>query len=51
MARILVVDDEGPVRKLLGRIVSQLGHHVTLAGNADEAESGQLAATAPSSWC
>lgn len=39
MARILVVDDEGPVRKLLGRIVSQLGHHVTLASNADEAES------------
>ncbi len=39
MARILVVDDEGPVRKLLGRIVSQLGHHVTLAGNADEAVS------------
>ncbi len=37
MARILVVDDEGPVRKLLGRIVSQLGHHVTLAGSADEA--------------
>jgi len=39
VARILVVDDEGPVRKLLGRIVSQLGHHVTLAGNADEANS------------
>lgn len=39
VARILVVDDEGPVRKLLGRIVSQLGHHVTLAGNADEAVS------------
>jgi putative two-component system response regulator len=37
LARILIVDDEGPVRKLLGRIVSQLGHQVTLAGNADEA--------------
>ena len=39
MSRILIVDDEGPVRKLLGRIVSQLGHQVSLAGNADEAVS------------
>lgn len=39
VSRILIVDDEGPVRKLLGRIVSQLGHHVSLAGNADEAVS------------
>lgn len=37
MARILIVDDEGPVRKLLGRIVSQLGHQVQLAANAEEA--------------
>jgi len=39
VSRILIVDDEGPVRKLLGRIVSQLGHQVSLAGNADEAVS------------
>ena len=37
LARILVVDDEAPVRKLLGRIVSQLGHSVLLAGHAEEA--------------
>jgi len=37
VARILIVDDEGPVRKLLGRIVSQLGHQVSLAGNCDDA--------------
>jgi putative two-component system response regulator len=37
LARILIVDDEAPVRKLLGRIVSQLGHEILLAENADMA--------------
>ncbi len=37
MARILIVDDEAPVRKLLGRIVSQLGHQVAMAEHADMA--------------
>lgn len=36
MARVLIVDDELPVRKLLGRIVSQLGHQCFMASHADE---------------
>ncbi|MFO0751314.1 MAG: response regulator [Myxococcota bacterium] len=36
MARVLIVDDELPVRKLLGRIVSQLGHQCTTAAHAEE---------------
>jgi DNA-binding NtrC family response regulator len=36
-ARILVVDDEEPIRRGLARIISGLGHHVELAITAEEA--------------
>ena len=37
MARVLIVDDELPVRKLLGRIITHLGHQCFVASQADEA--------------
>ena len=35
--KVLVVDDEEPIRKALGRIVAGLGHEVEVAGDAGEA--------------
>ncbi|MBK8233201.1 MAG: response regulator [Candidatus Eisenbacteria bacterium] len=35
--RILVVDDEEPIRRGLSRIVSRLGHEVEVAADAEEA--------------
>jgi DNA-binding NtrC family response regulator len=43
--RILVVDDEEPIRKGLARIVTGMGHLVEVAGDVDEAI--QRAITAP----
>jgi DNA-binding NtrC family response regulator len=37
MARILVVDDEAPIRDILTRRLNQWGHSVVTAGSADEA--------------
>jgi DNA-binding NtrC family response regulator len=37
MARILVVDDESPIRDILSRRLTQWGHEVTTAPNAEAA--------------
>lgn len=37
MARVLVVDDDQQVRRLLCRALTEQGHAVTLASNGDEA--------------
>ncbi len=37
MARILVVDDEDSVRKVLKRFLSSLGHDAIMAGSGEEA--------------
>lgn len=37
MAKILVVDDEEPIRKLLKRFLLSLGHDVIIATNGEEA--------------
>ena len=37
MARVLVVDDEGPLRRLLGSVLADDGHEVTEASGAEEA--------------
>ncbi len=42
--RILVVDDEEPIRKGLARLISDLGHDVDLAASAEEALEKALAA-------
>lgn len=44
--KILVVDDEEPIRKGLARIVSGLGHIVEVAGDAEEA-LGKVLASPP----
>jgi len=36
-SRILIVDDEAPIRSLLGEHLQQVGYRVTLAGNGAEA--------------
>ncbi len=42
--RILVVDDEEPIRKGLARLIQTLGHQVELAGDAEEALQKALSA-------
>ncbi len=42
--RILVVDDEEPIRKGLARLISDMGHDVDLAASAEEALQKALAA-------
>jgi putative two-component system response regulator len=37
MARILVVDDEEPIREILSRRLQQWGHDVAVAGTAEDA--------------
>lgn len=37
-ARVLVVDDDAEVRRALQRLVTRLGHNVTQAGSAEEAD-------------
>jgi DNA-binding NtrC family response regulator len=37
MATILVVDDEEPIRKMLGAALTRAGHKVQTAGNAEQA--------------
>ena len=37
MTRVLVVDDEGDIRALTGRVLSREGHDVDLAKDGDEA--------------
>ena len=38
MTRILIVDDEEPVRRVLGRLLDMNGYNCTLAGNVAEAQ-------------
>ena len=35
--RVLVVDDEEPMRLFVGRVLQDAGHEVTMAANGDEA--------------
>ena len=39
MAKILVVDDEAPIREFLGMLLEELGHHVRLAINGRQADT------------
>ena len=37
MEHILIVDDEAPIQRMLGRLLEQYGYSSTLASNAKEA--------------
>ena len=37
MEQILIVDDEAPIQRMLGRLLEQYGYVCTLASNATEA--------------
>jgi len=39
MKHILIIDDEAPVREVLGRALARQTYHVAEAGNADEARA------------
>ncbi len=49
MARILIVDDEAPMRRLLGSLLADDGHEVVAAGGVTEAR-GASREPASSTW-